>query len=99
MPLFLPNFATLSAEQRKESLRSVIANTMRILLSDNRVFVGKFVCVDNAKNVILHECREYTPMNEQDASSDKEDERYCGLVMLPGAHIKQIWIEKVKQEE
>lgn len=38
-----------------EELRSLIEKELRVEITDGRVFVGKFNCIDNEKNLILKE--------------------------------------------
>lgn len=56
IPVYNP---TLDKEQAKENVRDWVNRFMRVTISDGRVFIGRFVCVDNQKNIILSEATEY----------------------------------------
>lgn len=38
-----------------EQLRNLLEKELRVEITDGRVFVGKFNCIDNEKNLILKE--------------------------------------------
>jgi len=80
----------LSQDEKINMVKSWIGKVMRVKLTDNRAFVGRFVCVDNEKNVILHDTKEYIPIE----NTKNEDLKITGLVMLPGKHIVSIWLEQ-----
>lgn len=50
--------------------------TLRIVMTDDRVLIGVFLCTDADANVILGVCSEYAPYGGE--------ERMLGLVMVPG---------------
>ncbi|KAI8374281.1 uncharacterized protein BYT42DRAFT_615455 [Radiomyces spectabilis] len=58
-------------------LESYLNFKARIKITDGRVFIGVFVCIDKQKNVILAHTEEFRG-NEQ---------RLVGLVMIPGKHL------------
>lgn len=47
-------------------------------MTDTRILIGAFLCTDSSANVILGMCSEF---------KDGEEERFLGLVMIPGRHI------------
>ncbi|KAL0476606.1 N-alpha-acetyltransferase [Acrasis kona] len=81
-----------SIEQDKKIIQSWVNKHMRVNISDGRVFSGRFICVDNLKNVILTDAVEYKKINDEE-----DDKRRIGLVMLPGEHILSTWIEQPKK--
>ncbi|KTW32211.1 uncharacterized protein T551_00893 [Pneumocystis jirovecii RU7] len=66
----------------KQILESWLLKTVRITLSDFRVFTGKLICIDNEGTVILSGTQEV----------NKGKKRSIGLVVLPGKNIIQFEI-------
>lgn len=46
--------------EKKERLRSWLGRTLKILITDGRCLVGRFVCTDRDGNTILENTWEYT---------------------------------------
>ncbi|KAJ3159739.1 N-alpha-acetyltransferase 38, NatC auxiliary subunit [Geranomyces michiganensis] len=70
---------------RANKLASLLNERMRITISDGRVFVGYFMCIDRSRNTILAAADEF-----------KNDERrFVGLIMIPGNHLVKAEIEAV----
>ena len=68
-------------------VRSYLGKRLRVVLSDNRVFVGQFDCIDKEKNIIL--------VNATEAKNlESKDLKPVGQVMVPGEHINSVEIEK-----
>ncbi|CAG0915328.1 unnamed protein product [Notodromas monacha] len=63
---------------------------MRIVLSDNRVIIGIFLCTDQQANVILGSSREYL---SAESEQDGDEPRNLGLAMVPGRHIGSIHVD------
>uniref|UniRef100_A0A915HYQ3 Sm domain-containing protein n=1 Tax=Romanomermis culicivorax TaxID=13658 RepID=A0A915HYQ3_ROMCU len=92
--------------EQKRLLTSYLRSPLKILMSDNRVMVGIFVCTDADQNIILMGCQEYhysTKNDSNDNQNGKEEQQFdeinlhepnrtLGIVMVPGNHIKKIWI-------
>jgi small nuclear ribonucleoprotein (snRNP)-like protein len=53
----------------KEGLKSFLNKKLRIEISDERVFIGNLVCLDNQKNIVLLNTIEHT------LSGEKENKR------------------------
>ncbi|KAI8053768.1 hypothetical protein BDF22DRAFT_681225 [Syncephalis plumigaleata] len=66
-----------------ELLRQQLGKRCRTLISDGRVLVGHFICVDKHKNVIIHGAEEFS----NNAS------RFIGMVMIPGEHLVKFEME------
>ncbi|KAG2383432.1 hypothetical protein C9374_004103 [Naegleria lovaniensis] len=83
------------ADRNKETIRKFHNRIMKVVLKDEREFVGRFVCVDNKMNTILKETTEY---RKKPTSTSEEaisfDERRVGLVMLPGTLITSCFISE-----
>ncbi|EMR09894.1 hypothetical protein PNEG_01655 [Pneumocystis murina B123] len=61
----------------KKILETWLLKIVRVTLSDSRIFIGKFVCVDKDGTMILSNTQEF----------NKEKKRSIGLVVLPGKNI------------
>lgn len=60
----------------RAKLQLWLYRTLRIVMTDDRVLIGVFLCTDSDANVILGVCSEYAPYGGE--------ERMLGLVMVPG---------------
>ncbi|VDK86892.1 unnamed protein product [Litomosoides sigmodontis] len=63
-------------------VRRWLGKILRLELTDGRTIEGKFVCTDNAPNIILSGCKEQWKNELQS--------RTVGLVMANGKHIRSI---------
>ncbi|CAF4627123.1 unnamed protein product, partial [Rotaria magnacalcarata] len=57
--------------------------------ADGRVLVGVLLCTDRDQNLILGNCNEYIG-----SPSEQEEFRVLGLALIPGQHIKSIYIDE-----
>ncbi|KAI9279998.1 hypothetical protein BY458DRAFT_501012 [Sporodiniella umbellata] len=69
-----------------QKLQSYLNFQARIQITDGRLFVGTFMCIDKQKNVILANTKEYR----------EEEERLVGLVMIPGEHLVKMETEDLE---
>ncbi|KAG1473274.1 hypothetical protein G6F56_001048 [Rhizopus delemar] len=69
-----------------QKLASYLNFQARIKITDGRIFVGTFMCIDKQKNVILANTKEYR----------EEEERLVGLVMIPGEHLVKMETEDLE---
>ncbi|RIA93293.1 hypothetical protein C1645_762727 [Glomus cerebriforme] len=72
-----------------KQLRSYLNLRTRITASDNRVFIGIFMCIDKYKNIILSQTEEFRG----------DEKRFVGLVMIPGKHIVKAEIEDLEHSD
>nr|ACO12053.1 LSM domain-containing protein 1 [Lepeophtheirus salmonis] len=70
----------------RKLLNNWLKKSTVIHLSDGRHVEGTFLCTDRDANVILSACTEYV---EDSAAGSK----FLGLVLVPGKHIKSIYID------
>lgn len=65
-----------------DAVKALINEPMRIRTSDNRLFVGTFVCMDKQLNIVLTNTDEYRVIP---GSTEKVNERgrYVTMVMVP----------------
>ncbi|KAI8595759.1 hypothetical protein EDD21DRAFT_287414, partial [Dissophora ornata] len=50
-------------------LRSLLNRSTRIKITDGRIFIGQFMCIDNSKNIILSGAYESRPPSSVSASA------------------------------
>jgi small nuclear ribonucleoprotein (snRNP)-like protein len=61
----IPEFSPqVDKNEAKEVVVGWVRQFMRVTLTDGRSFVGRFVCVDNLKNVVLNDTNEYRKTGE-----------------------------------
>ncbi|KAI0506955.1 hypothetical protein F5B22DRAFT_622075 [Xylaria bambusicola] len=90
-------------------LRSLLNKTLRIQVTDGRMFTGTFKCTDTDRNVVISNTFEYrhpsqreiaraasTAADDASAATVKVDmtSRYLGLVVVPGKHIVKMEVEE-----
>ncbi|XP_049532405.1 N-alpha-acetyltransferase 38, NatC auxiliary subunit isoform X2 [Anopheles darlingi] len=68
--------------RKRDLLKSWLNRMFRIKMTDGRILMGFFVCTDADANVVLQLASEYTEIGGE--------ERYLGLVMIPGRYIVSI---------
>ena len=73
-------------------VRTYLGKRLRIVLSDKRVIIGQFDCIDKEKNIILLHSTEAKNL-------ESTDSRPVGQVMVPGNHIVSVEIEKSAMKE
>ena len=66
------------------AVRDLLKETVRILTSDNRVFIGTFVGTDQLLNILLINTEEYI------LETDTQTGRFVGQVMVPWRLVIQI---------
>ncbi|TPX64398.1 hypothetical protein SpCBS45565_g05913 [Spizellomyces sp. 'palustris'] len=62
---------------RIQRLRDYLNHKARITISDGRIFIGHFVCIDKGQNTILAGAEEFK----------NGERRFVGLIMVPGKHL------------
>lgn len=69
----------------RAELRSWLGKILKIVITDERIIVGCFVCTDRDGNVILENSWEYAQ-----AIGGNEEPRILGLALIPGKHIVSV---------
>lgn len=57
--------------EKKELVKTWLNKEMKILVSDGRIFIGKFICLDHWKNTMMTETKQYTKIENSDGNLDK----------------------------
>lgn len=70
------------------NLRSILRGTLRVIINDNRAFVGTFVGTDKSLNILLLNTEEYRLDTSENAAG-----RYVGQVMIPWRIIQTIGLQ------
>ncbi|OSD05677.1 hypothetical protein PYCCODRAFT_1423193 [Trametes coccinea BRFM310] len=64
-----------------ERLKGLLKQTLRVTVTDGRIFIGTFAGTDKQLNILLISADEYRV--GPDAGADGADGRYVGQVMVP----------------
>jgi small nuclear ribonucleoprotein (snRNP)-like protein len=70
------------------NLKSILRGTLRVIINDNRAFVGTFVGTDKSLNILLLNTEEF----RLDAGENTAG-RYVGQVMIPWRIIQSIGLQ------
>ncbi|KAJ1446797.1 hypothetical protein M885DRAFT_577098 [Pelagophyceae sp. CCMP2097] len=95
MSSMLPDEAS-SRKDAQDRLRGLLGRTLRFTLSDGRVVIGGFQCMDHARNFIASnatETRKFEVTKGASAVFGTEPRflnRVLGLVLVPGKHLVRV---------
>ena len=70
------------------NLKSVLRGTLRVIINDNRAFVGTFVGTDKSLNILLLNTEEFRL-----GAGENTAGRYVGQVMIPWRIIQNIGLQ------
>ncbi|KAF9068474.1 hypothetical protein BDP27DRAFT_1327092 [Rhodocollybia butyracea] len=84
-----------------EKLRQLLASTLRISVSDGRIFLGSFIGTDQLMNILLTDTEEFRTTTT-DAAEDDENQtntagRFIGQVLVPWKIIRKIEVQESGQ--
>lgn len=54
--------------EKKEMVKSWLNKQMKVKVTDNRIFIGKFICLDHFKNIILEGTKQLTKIEDSDGN-------------------------------
>eukprot|EP00126_Sphaerothecum_destruens_P010791 Sdes_comp20810_c0_seq10m17196 len=74
-------------------LQGYLWKTLNITISDGRMFEGEFMCTDRDMNIVLSRCCEHR-LVQREGYDDIVEDRYLGLVMVPGTHVVSVKLRK-----
>ncbi|OQR85411.1 hypothetical protein THRCLA_23030 [Thraustotheca clavata] len=88
--------ATISPEYEAlpksiQSVMQLLNQPLRVEISDGRIIIGLFHCLDHEKNLILTDANEYRyPHNDDDEVPQTPSKRFLGMALVPGKHIVKV---------
>jgi len=67
-----------------KTIREMLDSPLRVGLTDGRVIIGRFACLDKQRNILLTEAREtrWTEASSADTTGGRS-ERHLGTVLVP----------------
>ena len=68
------------------TVESYLQRVLRICISDNRIFLGTFVCMDKQLNIILTNTEEFR-------LGGSSQGRFVGMVMVPWKQITKLEVQ------
>lgn len=71
-------------------LKGLLSRTLRICASDERIFIGTFVCVDKQGNVILTNTEEFR------LGGSLTQGRHVGMIMVPWRMVLKVEAQDAK---
>ncbi len=71
-----------------QNLRSMLRGTLRIIIDDNRAFIGTFVGTDKSLNILLLNTEEFRLSADANPAG-----RYVGQVMIPWRLIRSVGLQ------
>lgn len=80
------NTTALHEPEPISRIRNLLQRTLRIFISDGRVFIGTFVCTDKERNIILTNTEEFR-------LGEIQQGRYVGMIMVPWKYIIRTEVE------
>ncbi|XP_003747243.2 N-alpha-acetyltransferase 38, NatC auxiliary subunit isoform X2 [Galendromus occidentalis] len=83
----MPTDTDVNLSEAHAKLSTWLNKSLKVTISDGRILIGVFLCVDRDINLIIGNCNEYL---SEDEMKQAVDARYLGLAMIPGKHIVQI---------
>mmetsp|Transcript_3257 Transcript_3257/g.9849 ORF Transcript_3257/g.9849 Transcript_3257/m.9849 type:complete len:109 (+) Transcript_3257:95-421(+) len=91
MSSMLPDEAS-SRKDAQDRLRGLLGRTLRFTLSDGRVVIGGFQCMDHARNFIASNATETRKFEVTKGGREvaHERKRVLGLVLVPGKHLVRV---------
>ncbi|XP_055337453.1 N-alpha-acetyltransferase 38, NatC auxiliary subunit-like [Paramacrobiotus metropolitanus] len=75
----------------RQQIADLFNREFKVILLDDRVIVGTFLCTDHDQNIILGGAKEYE--NEHDFAANAVEPRLIGLAMVNGKNLKGLFVE------
>lgn len=95
LPPPAPPVATTSAPIQR--LKTLLRQTLRVVISDDRIFVGTFVGTDKQLNILLFSAEEYRvgpEAQEMRPLYAHAESRLVGQVMIPWRLVKKVEMQR-----
>lgn len=75
--------AAVAGSDALDAVKALLGGTLRVTLTDGRIFEGVFSCLDKSFNVVLNEACELSPTGAR----KHFNARAGGVIIVPGARI------------
>eukprot|EP00962_Isochrysis_galbana_P050238 scaffold21690_cov123-Isochrysis_galbana.AAC.3 len=82
-PSGVVNKLTARAAPDMQEVRQMLDSPLRVGLTDGRIIVGRFACLDKQRNILLTEARESRSNGDGGDGSSGRRERHLGTVLVP----------------
>lgn len=82
-----------SGTSARSHIQSLFNKDFKVVLLDDRVVIGTFLCTDGDQNIILGAAKEYE--NEMDFAHGSRGPRLIGLAMVNGRNLKALFVGDV----
>ncbi|GMI00283.1 hypothetical protein TrLO_g11345 [Triparma laevis f. longispina] len=91
----MPPKQTGGSAGKASKLMGLIDSRLRVVLVDRRVLVGTFLAFDKYLNLVLSSCEENrtTTTTENGSTTETEQRRSLGLVILRGENVVSVTVE------
>ena len=83
----------------KDVMSVVIGRSVRVEITDGRVFVGELQCFDGEMNLIMDKTIEHRSGVEETVGAEGSNSRKVGMVMVPGRHLVKCELEASALDE
>ena len=80
-----PFDANVSPQPTVQKIASLVGRKVAIEMTDGRVMVGEFVCIDSDKNFVLNRTHQY-----QKSVTGQYEKRFNADVIIPGKHVVKV---------
>merc|ERR1712039_847976 len=77
----------------RTKLTNFINYRMKVLITDGRKYIGRFMAFDRHLNLVLGDCEEFRYLNSKKGLEEREERRVLGLAILRGEEIISLSIE------
>ncbi|KAL6068618.1 LSM domain containing protein [Balamuthia mandrillaris] len=78
--------------------RRCLRRKVRVDIRDGRRFVGRLLCIDRQRNLILNQCVEYRRVGSVPGEPEKEERRNAGLILIGGKHVERVFVAELTAE-
>ncbi|KAL6080102.1 LSM domain containing protein [Balamuthia mandrillaris] len=78
--------------------RRCLRRKVRVDIRDGRRFVGRLLCIDRQRNLILNQCVEYRRVGSVPGEPEKEEKRNAGLILIGGKHVERVFVAELTAE-
>mmetsp|Transcript_38632 Transcript_38632/g.48801 ORF Transcript_38632/g.48801 Transcript_38632/m.48801 type:complete len:130 (-) Transcript_38632:65-454(-) len=77
----------------KTLIQSLLGCEIQATLSDGRVVLGTFKCLDRLKNIIMSDAVETRYISKPSGQATEPVQRHLGLVLVPGQYLVKVEVK------